>query len=78
MGSPLKGWGLCIRLTESIPGISTWEDPEIASLMGFDSAFDAWAFSVSALMVDPLSGLPPSRRKWTNKPKATPAQLSFL
>lgn len=37
-------------------------------LPGFPTIWEAWAFSVAALGVDPFSDSPAWARRWTNRP----------
>ena len=63
--------------------IGAWDDPDFVHLCGFETSFDAWAFCVAHLMIDPLrsAGIHEARlRKWTYdyKPgQAKPEQMKM-
>jgi len=48
------------------------------ALDGFPTAWDAWAFAVSTLMIDPLAGMEDGHKRWTHTPPELPLQPSLL
>ena len=68
---PGNGWGLSIAPNCPNDDFLHWADPDLISLCGFTTAFDAWAFAIAHLMIDPSAGLP---NRWTLKPESMKTQ----
>jgi len=63
-----RGYGWTLFVWPNAPDVPAWQDKAQVVLDGFPTMWDAWAFCVATLGVDPLSSSPDWARKFTLRP----------